>query len=244
MNGKVRLGCSGWAYPSWRPGFYPAKTPLKKLLEAYAARLNAVEVNYTFRTLPSAAVTANWLAQTPPAFRLAFKAPQRITHVHRLRGAGDTLEAFARALQPVAEADRLGPVLFQLPPHFKADPPLLAAFLDEALPFGLRTAWEFRHPSWFEDATFAVLAGHKTVLCAAESDTLRSPDLALDPALRVFRLRRSRYTPAELAALARHFSELAQGGADVYAFFMHEDAPDGPLRAAEVLAQIPPELRG
>ncbi len=244
MAGKVRLGCSGWAYPSWRPGFYPAKTPLKKLLEAYAARLNAVEVNYTFRSLPSATTAANWLKQTPPEFRFAFKAPQRITHQRRLREAGDTLEAFARALQPVAEAGRLGPVLFQLPPNFKADPALLAAFLDKAAPLDLRTAWEFRDASWFTDAIYAALAGHRAVLCAAESDTLRSPDLALDPALRVFRLRRSRYSAGELAGFAEHFAKLARGGADVYAFFMHEEAPDGPLRAAEVLAGVPAELRG
>ena len=244
MRGKVRVGCSGWAYPSWRPGFYPAKMPVKKLLEAYAARLNAVEVNYTFRTLPSAATVSNWLAQTPPEFRFAFKAPQRITHLRRLREAGDTLEAFAAALQPVAEAGRLGPVLFQLPPNFKADAVLLAEFLAQAAPLELRTAWEFRDASWFADATYAALAEHKAVLCAAESDTLRSPDLALEPSLRVFRLRRSRYSADELAEFARHFAELAHGGADVYAFFMHEEAPDGPLRAAEVLAGIAPELRG
>lgn len=109
---------------------------------------------------------------------------------------------------------------------------------------GLATAWEFRHESWFTDATFAVLSQHGSVLCAAESDTLRSPDLPLVPGLRVFRLRRSSYSPVELTALAEHFSTLAREGTDVYAFFMHEDAPDGPLRAAEVLAQVPPELRG
>ena len=244
MRGKVRIGCSGWAYPSWRPGFYPAKTPVKKLLEAYAARLNAVEVNYTFRALPSATIVSNWLAQTHPDFRFAFKAPQRITHQRRLRDVGGALEAFAAALQPVAEAGRLGPVLFQLPPNFKADPVLLAEFLSQAAPLGLRTVWEFRDTSWFSDATYAALAEHKAVLCAAESDALRSPDLALEPSLRVFRLRRSQYSAAELAEFARHFAELAQDGADVYAFFMHEEAPDGPLRAAEVLAGIAPELRG
>ncbi len=242
-SGKVRLGCSGWAYTSWRPGFYPEKTPLKKLLEAYAARLNAVEVNYTFRSLPTAATSGRWLAQTPPSFRFAFKAPQRITHHRKLRDGGETLAALARALAPVAEAGRLGPVLFQLPPTFRADVALLDSFLGEPL-HGLQTAWEFRHASWFTDATFAVLEKHGSVLCAAESDALRSPDLPLVPTLRVFRLRRSSYTAGELTALAEHFASLAQEGADVYGFFMHEDAPDGPLRAAEVLAQVPPELRG
>ncbi len=244
MPGKVWLGCSGWAYTSWRPGFYPAKTPLKKLLAAYAARLNAVEVNYTFRALPTQAICAKWLEQTPPHFRFAFKAPQRITHQRKLRGCGDLLGAFAHALEPMAAAGCLGPVLFQLPPQFRADSALLDEFLAEAARFPVRIAWEFRDASWFTEATYAVLARHGAVLCAAESDGLRSPDLALRPDLRVFRLRRSQYTEDELADLAGHFSALAGEGADVYAFFMHEEAPDGPLRAAAVLERIAPELRG
>ena len=244
MPGKVYLGCSGWAYASWRPGFYEAKTPLKKLLTAYADRLNAVEVNYTFRTLPKAAISSNWLAQTPPHFRFALKAPQRITHQRRLRDSADFLRAFAGALAPFRNAGRLGPILFQLPPNFRADPQLLSAFLDEAAPLDLRIAWEFRDAGWFTDTVFAVLANHGSALCAAESDTLRSPDLPLNPLLRVFRLRRSHYSPEELTSLAAHFSSLSEAGADVYAFFMHEEAPDGPLRAVEVLSQIRPELRG
>ncbi len=242
--GQVRLGCSGWAYASWRPGFYPEKTPLKKLLAAYAARLNAVEVNYTFRALPSTTVSAGWLLQTPPEFRFAFKAPQRITHQRRLQECGPAFEAFARSLEPVAQAGRLAPVLLQLPPDFKIDIVLLDDFLAEVSTFPLRTAWEFRDASWFTDATYAVLAKYGSALCAAESDTLRSPDLPLAPGLRVFRLRRSTYSEGEIHALAEHFSALAREGEDVYGFFMHEEAPDGPLRAAAVLALVPPELRG
>ena len=244
MPGSVRVGCSGWAYASWRPGFYPEGIPLKKLLKAYAERLNTVEVNYTFRSLLTESTATNWLAQTPQHFQFAFKAPQRITHMRRLRDAEEPLLAFAAALGPFASAQRLGPVLFQLPPNLKADIALLSDFLAVLAPLDLRTAWEFRDPSWFTDEMYAVLARMGAALCAAESDTLRSPDLALVPALRVFRLRRSTYTPEELAALAEHFSALAREGAAVYAYFMHEEAPDGPLRAGQVLAQIPEELRG
>ena len=106
MPGRVYLGCSGWAYSSWRPGFYPEKTPLKKLLEAYAARLNAVEVNYTFRSLPKASVCAGWLAQTPPAFQFAFKAPQKMTHFKRLRECGELLTE----LLPVADERGVDPM--------------------------------------------------------------------------------------------------------------------------------------
>ncbi len=244
MHGKVRIGCSGWAYKSWRPAFYPEKTPLAKLLTAYAERLNTVEVNYTFRRLPTAKIAANWLGQTPSSFHFAFKAPQAITHVRRLREAAGPLHTFAESLQPFAEAGRLGPVLFQLPPNFPVDPARLADFLKEVQTTGLQTAWEFRSASWFTDDVYAVLAAAGATLCAAESDTLRSPDLALNPGLRVYRLRLSAYPPEELAGLARHFTSLARTGADVYAFFKHEEAPDGPLRALQVLQHIAAELRG
>ncbi len=242
MPARVYLGCSGWAYPSWRPGFYPQETPAKKLLSAYAERLNTVEVNYTFRRLPTAAMCAGWLAQTPPGFRFTWKAPQRITHFQRLRGSGELLRTFAASLEPLRE--HFGPVLFQLPPNFKADPTLLDDFLAEAAGFPLPLAWEFRHASWFTEPVYAVLAKRAAALCAAESDTLRSPDLPLAPGLRVFRLRRFAYSEQELAHLAEHFTALAREGADVYAFFMHEEQPDGPLRAAAVLARVPAELRG
>lgn len=238
----MRVGTSGWAYSTWRPGFYPANTPLKKLLQAYSSSLPSVEVNYTFRRLPSVAVTANWLAQTPNTFRFSCKAPQQLTHVLRLRDASPAMQAFVTSLQPIADAGRLGPVLFQLPPHQQADPALLAAFLASSVPAGLAHAWEFRHASWFQDEVYSTLAAHGAALCAAESDLLRSPYLDLAPGLRVFRLRRSAYTAHDLQACALHFTQLAEQGSDVYAFLMHEEQPTGPLRALEILQHIPTAL--
>ena len=244
VSGKIYLGCSGWSYPSWRPGFYPAKTPIKHLLSTYSQRLNAVEVNYTFRSLPSASTIANWLQQTPEHFRFALKAPQRITHSLRLKDAGAALETFANAIAPLREAARLGPVLFQLPPNLPADSLLLADFMAQVSRLEIAAAFEFRNPGWFTDATYTALAEHNVALCAAESDTLRSPDIETSPRLRVYRLRRTDYTADELTDIAGHFAELARAGADVYGFFMHEEAPDGPLRASRVLASIAEELRG
>lgn len=244
MAGKVYVGCSGWAYPSWRPAFYPDKTPVKKLLASYAARLNAVEVNYTFRSVPSPSVVANWLEQTPKHFRFAPKAPQRLTHILRLRSAETAAQAFAASVAPLTEVGRLGPVLFQLPPGFRVDAPLLADFLSTIAPLGLASTWEFRDSSWFVDRVYDTLAMHGAALCAAESDTLRSPDLALNPGLRVFRLRRSHYTADEIQALSEHFRALAAEGAAVYAFWKHEEQPDGALRALDLLSRIPAEWQG
>lgn len=244
MPGKVYLGCSGWSYTSWRPAFYPPKTSPKKLLHAYAERLNAVEVNYTFRALPTASILQNWLDETPAAFHFCPKAPQRITHLLRLRNASEPVARFIEAMAPIAAAGRLGPALFQLPPKFAVDLERLESVLAQTKAEGLRTAWEFRDASWFAEPVFSLLARYGATLCWAESDELETPQAVTTPAVAVFRLRRSGYSGAALDTLAKRFVAMARDGADVYAFFKHEEAPDGPLRAAHVLAHVPEELRG
>ena len=240
---SVWVGCSGWAYPSWRPLFYPAKTPLKKLLEAYAARLNSVEVNYTFRSLPTPANVDGWLQATPETFRFSFKAPQRITHFARLRSCGPLLLDFAESVKPVLAAGRLGVMLFQLPPNFAAEAPLLDEFLAEAVDAfaraagaPMRMAVEFRHASWFARETYAVLEQHGAALCVAESDELATPDVMTAP-FACYRLRRSDYSEAALEKV-RETLELRATRGEVFAYFKHEQEPHGPLRAAAVLAGL------
>ena len=151
LRDKAFIGTSGWAYPSWKPGFYPQALPQRRFLEYYATQLNSVEVNYTFRQLPTGSMLASWLAATGDGFRFSFKAPQRITHILRLKNCSETFTAFARALAPVEDAGRMGLVLFQLPPNFKVDVSRLDSFLVDANTFGLRMAFEFRHGTWFCD---------------------------------------------------------------------------------------------
>jgi len=232
-SGHVYLGCSGWAYPSWKPDFYPAKLSSKKLLEYYATRLNSVEVNYTFRSLPSETTVQTWLAAVDKDFRFSFKAPQRITHMLRLKNCDEPLATFAKAIVPVMETGHMGVVLFQLPPNMKADVECLSVFLDAASSMQLRMAFEFRHVSWLEDATYDVLRKHGAALCVAESDELATPDVLTAP-FSCYRLRKSEYSDSELAALGKLFSARAQTG-DVFAYFKHEDAPTGALRASTVL---------
>jgi uncharacterized protein YecE (DUF72 family) len=232
-SGRVCVGCSGWAYPTWKPKFYPAQIPAKKLLAYYATQLNSVEVNYTFRTLPSRATVDGWLAQTGDDFRFSFKAPQRITHILRLNECGAVLDALAAAILPVVQAQRLGLILFQLPPNMKADAERLAGFLRGAKKLKLRMAFEFRHPSWFDEAIYRILEKNGAALCAAESDELTSPDVVTAP-FACYRLRKSVYSQARLAEIADRLAQQAQRG-DVFAYFKHEDAPTGALRARAVL---------
>jgi uncharacterized protein YecE (DUF72 family) len=232
----VYVGCSGWAYPTWKPTFYPDKLPSKKFLEYYATRLNSVEVNYTFRSFPRRTAIDSWLAQTGPGFRFSFKAPQRITHFQRLQDCGPTLEAFAGAIQPVADAARLGPVLFQLPPNFKADEGRLAQFLADAKPCRFRMAFEFRHGSWFDPAIYRILERHEAALCVAESDDLETPDVATAP-FACYRRRKTEYNEAQLAQIASNLKRHAERG-DVFAYFKHEEEPMGAMWAVSVLSSV------
>lgn len=237
---SCHLGTSGWAYASWKPGFYPAKLPSKKFLEYYATRLNSVEVNYTFRQLPSAAMIESWLAATGEQFRFSFKTPQRVTHFQKLKDCGGLMSAFAGAFKPVVDAGRMGVVLIQLPPTFKADPSQLDRFLDETHSAcgapRLRMAIEFRNVSWFADQTFEVMRRHQVALCVAESDDLQTPDVATAP-FTCYRLRRSDYQPGDLDAITRKLRERACEG-DVFAYFKHEEAPTGALSAEHVLQSL------
>lgn len=232
----VFAGTSGWAYASWKPGFYPAKTPAAKMLAYYASQLNSVEVNYTFRQLPTAKQLDTWLAAVAGDFRFSFKAPQRITHLKRLRDCVEPLIALNHALAPVREAGRMGVVLFQLPPNFRADGERLQAFLTETARLRMRVAFEFRHESWFNEETYRALEQGGAALCVAESDALATP-ARRTAEFTCYRLRRSHYTAAELQQLATQFANEAEQG-DVYAYFMHEEEPDGPLRARTLLQAI------
>ncbi|HJX00606.1 MAG TPA: DUF72 domain-containing protein, partial [Terriglobales bacterium] len=160
-------GTSGWSYPSWKPGFYPAKLAAAKFLQHYSTRLNTVEVNYTFRHYASEKTQQGWCVATPEGFRFSVKAHQRITHIKKLRDAAEDARSFLAGLQPLSEAGKLGCVLFQLPPFLKGDSTLLRDFL-QSLPTG-RFSFEFRHPSWFMDEIFALLKEKGAALCVAES---------------------------------------------------------------------------
>src|SRR5580658_7985480 len=146
--GKVFCGVSGWAYAKWKPGFYPAKLASAKFLGYYSSRLNSVEVNYTFRGFPTEKLLGNWIAATPPDFKFAVKAHQSITHVKRLKNVADSTAKFIASLKPLHDVDKLGPILFQLPPNLKCDLTVLRDFL-ATLPKSARCAIEFRHASWF-----------------------------------------------------------------------------------------------
>ncbi len=225
-------GTSGFAYASWKPDFYPQKLAAKGFLGHYATRLNAVEVNYTFRRLPSAGTLEGWVSQTPGDFQFCVKAHQRITHIQRLKPSEFT-EVFFKAVEPLRAARRLGAVLFQLPPNLKRDAALLEAFL-ATLPSDIRCAFEFRNTSWLEDDVYELLRARRAALCLAESDKLEIPRV-LTAEFVYSRLRKAEYTAEERADIAARSRQMLNDGRDLYLFFKHEDTPAGALYAEQLL---------
>jgi uncharacterized protein YecE (DUF72 family) len=228
----IYAGTSGWAYTTWKPGFYPAKLGSAKFLNYYATRLNSVEVNYTFRTLPAEKLLMGWMAETPPGFKFAIKANQTITHIKRLRSAAKVTSKFIDSLLPLKEAGKLGPVLFQLPPNLKCDLPLLTDFL-AGLSRDVRSAFEFRHDSWFQDSVFTILRKANVALCLAESEKLETPDVYTAD-FSYLRMRKEEYSAKTRKSLKRKILNLAQKG-EVFVYFKHEETPEGALYAEELL---------
>ncbi len=230
---QLFVGTSGWAYPSWKPDFYPAKLAQKKFLSHYATRLNTVEVNFTFRQLVKESTIQNWIQETPPHFRFGVKAHQVITHIKRLKGTEDFVPRFLATIEPLASAGKLGPVLFQLPPNLKMDPSLLKDFLS-LLPRMLPVAFEFRHESWFADSTWELLRAHGAALCVAETEERVTPDV-VTAAYVYYRFRKPNYTAEERRSMVARIAEHLAVGRDVFAYFKHEETPEGALYAVDLL---------
>jgi uncharacterized protein YecE (DUF72 family) len=230
------MGTSGWAYSSWKPRFYPQALAQKKFLEYYATQLNSVEVNYTFRQLPTESMLTGWMGAGGADFRFSFKAPQRITHFLRLKECSEAVAALSRALAPAVAAGRMGVVLFQLPPNFKADAARLDSFLVDANTCGLRMAFEFRHDTWFCDEVYAVLRRHGVALCVAESEDLETPDVVTAP-FTCYRFRKSGYSQGQLDDIANSLYRRSAEG-EVFAYFKHEEQPTGALCAVDVLRRL------
>jgi len=232
---KLYAGTSGWAYPLWKPAFYPAKLASSKFLSHYATRLNSVEVNYTFRAFPTEKLLTGWIAQTPDGFLFSMKAHQSITHVKRLRSVTKNTLDFLTALRPLTDAGKLGPVLFQLPPNLKYDLALLDEFL-AGLPRQMRSTMEFRNESWFRDDVFEHMRNANVALCIAESDDLETPQVSTAD-FSCMRLRKTEYSPKVRKEIAKTVEDLAAKG-DVFTYFKHEDTPDGALYAEELLKSV------
>jgi uncharacterized protein YecE (DUF72 family) len=227
----LHIGTSGWSYPTWKPAFFPEGLPAKRFLEFYSTQLNTVELNATFRRMPTASAIAGWVSATTPDFRFAAKAHQSITHFKRLKDAGDSLRFFLQSLEPMRQSGKLGPILVQVPPTLKADTPLLEDFV-QLLPQAYQFAFEFRHETWFADAVYDILKKKNVALCWAESEKIATPRVTTADFF-YFRLRLPGFSDVQLQKIGAELKEKSKAK-EVYAFFKHEDEPEGALNAVKV----------
>lgn len=229
---RVRCGTSGFSYTAWKGSFYPAGARTADLLSLYAARLPTVEINATFYRMPTEKVLSAWRAQVPAGFSFALKGAQRITHVKRLREAGEETARFHQVAALLEGS--LGPVLWQLPPNLKLDLPRLQDFL-ASLPPGARPAFEFRHPSWRSDEVLATLKARGAALVWADvgAGEGEEPLLAATAGFGYLRLRAPDYDPAALRLWAERL--LAQPWEEAWVFFKHEEEGKGPALARAMI---------
>jgi uncharacterized protein YecE (DUF72 family) len=223
---RVLAGTSGYSYKEWKGSFYPEDLPAGEMLRYYAERLAAVEINNTFYRMPKSDVLARWAEQVPDGFRFALKASQQITHRKRLKDAADPVAYFFKVA--VTLGDRMGPVLFQLPPNLKKDLPRLTEFL-EILPRGWRSTFEFRHSSWFDDDVYEALRAKDAALCIADHDDFETPAVRT-ASWGYARLHRLTYDDAALGAWRERLEGL--GVEELYVFFKHDEGVgSGPTAA-------------
>jgi uncharacterized protein YecE (DUF72 family) len=226
---RVRSGTSGWSYDEWKGSFYPDDLAKDEMLGYYARRLHAVEVNNTFYRLPKKEVVAGWAEQTPDDFSFVLKASRRITHNAKL--GPDALDPLGHLVaSSAALGTKRGPILFQTPPWLKRDLGILESFLD-AVPEGVRAAFEFRSTSWFTDDVYDVLReGGAALVVADTGDEAKDPPLVVTASFGYARLRREAYAEDQLEEWASRFRET--GWEDLWVFFKHEDEGSGPGLAA------------
>lgn len=227
---NLYVGTSGYSYPKWKGKFYPKDLPAKGMLRYYGEQFRSVESNSTFRGMPKPEALEKWAAEVPANFKFAIKAPQQITHIKRLKDSKDLLSHVFEVAGVLKE--RLGPVLFQLPPNFKKDAARLSEFL-ALLPKDSRAAFEFRHESWFDEEIFELLKKYKVALCVAEADNELKVPFVATADWAYLRLRREDYSDAELKTWVKKVQK--QVWMDAFVYFRHEDTAKGPKFAKRFL---------
>ena len=225
------VGTSGYSYKEWKGSFYPEKIPAKDMLRYYSERLSTVEINATFYRMPQPSMLENWKEQVPGSFRFALKASQRITHFKRLKETDEETKYFLDTAAAVL-AEQLGVVLFQLPPNMKKDLSRLETFL-ALLPATTPAAFEFRHPTWFDDDVLDLLRSQNRPLVVSDTDDLPTTHIDKTADWGYLRLRRVNYSEENLVEWAARIRD--QNWQETFLFFKHEDAGTGPRLAAQFL---------
>ena len=237
------IGCSGWNYDDWRGRLYPPGVPKRRWLEVYAEHFDTVEVNTTFYRLPKREAVAAWAEQTPEGFEFAVKASRYLTHIKRLTDVGEGVSRFFERIEPLIEAAKLGPVLWQLPANFHRDDERLAGWL-AALPLGQHTI-EFRHPSWFVPEVMDALRAARVALTIGDHPTRPFQSYEATADWRYVRFhygsrgRRGNYSATEIETWARRIAQWRRRE-DVYAYFNNDWNGYAPANATALITRLTP----
>jgi uncharacterized protein YecE (DUF72 family) len=214
---QLLVGTSGYSYKEWLGHFYPEKLPANEMLRYYAGHFSTVEINNTFYRMPAESMLVQWTEQVPDRFKFTLKAPRRITHEQRLRESEANVTEFLR--RTGALGDKLGALLFQLPPFLKKDLPRLRDFL-ALLPAGREVAFEFRNATWHDEDVYELLRSREAILCVTDTDEGDTPFVATAGCGYV-RLRRTHYDDEDLHGWVGQIKSKALP--TTYVYFMHED---------------------
>jgi uncharacterized protein YecE (DUF72 family) len=239
---NVLVGTSGFAFKEWKGPFYPEDLKDEAMLGYYSGRYPTVEINNTFYRLPKEHVLQDWASQVPESFSFSIKASQRITHYARLKP--ESASALGFLLKNTSTlGNRLGPILFQLPPNMQKNLERLQGFL-ALLPCDRRFTIEFRHESWFDEDVFSLLRDHDIALCGSESEEFTGVNVAT-ASWGYLRLHRQDYNDDMLAAWQQRVA--TQSWKDAYVFFKHDYIDgSGPLaveRFVEMIGAGVPRVR-
>lgn len=219
---NLRIGTSGYSYKEWKGTFYPEDLKAAGMLGFYAQHLGTVEINNTFYRMPTVKLLGAWASQVPETFRFVLKVSQKVTHFKRLKDVEGEVEYLVKTVGTLGE--KLGALLVQIPPNFKRDDERLKRFLG-LLPADIRAALEVRNPSWLDPGVYALLEQHRVALVASQTDEEPDPSIVRTAPWGYLRLRKSEYTPAELAGWAEKIA--AQGWEEAFVFFKHEQIAPG-----------------
>jgi len=233
--GEIRIGTSGWHYNHWRGNFYAEKTPSSQMFERYIRAFDTVELNGTYYRLPEPGAVRNWYRAAPEGFLFAFKGSRFLTHNKKLKDPQEPLRRIFRAAKGLKE--KLGPILFQLPPHWRVNLERLRAFL-KVLPKDFEYVMEFREPSWFCDPVYEALREHQVAFCMYSMAGVPSPKVITSNTVYIrFHGASGKYNgdypAAELQAWATDIRRWAHGRT-VFAYFNNDPQGHAPKNAREL----------
>lgn len=240
MTPGIYVGVSGFSYPSWKGTFYEKDTKAEEFLTFYAQRLGSVEINSSFYAPPRDTMIESWRGKTKRDFVFAFKAPQLVTHILKLgKGSVEAARGFSERLAPLES--RRGPILFQLPPYMKQDLELLESFLAGTKDIDDRV-FEFRHKSWLQESTYALLEEHGANFCVSDTEDME-PVFRVTGRFAYFRLRRDAYAPGSMEDWANKIRETIRGkslkkGAVCYVYLRHDETGANAVLAQELARRL------